>query len=128
MLSFRHGVVWVCALAFLIAGLLGAHLHLCFDGQEPATALHVLDGDHLDHHTDVEREHRDIDVDPLGKPLSKLYKSELPSPALLLLALLLVLPHGGAVPPLPRRLCLHLPPPRRWRPPLRAPPLLNLPR
>ena len=52
VLSF--GLVWVA----------GAHVHLCFDGQEPPATLHHLaqGGDHLDHHS-PEEGHSDSDVE-----------------------------------------------------------------
>lgn len=122
MVAFRHGVVGLCVLAILVAGLLGAHLHLCFDGREPPTTLHVLDSEHLEHHAALEHEHRDLDVDPLGKPLAKTYKVQLLTPWLLLAALLLTLSRGSDAPALSTRVLPCPSPPRRWRPPSQAPP------
>lgn len=119
----KHWVVSLCALAFLAASVLGTHMHLCFDGQEPPSSLHVLDGEHLDHHAGEAQAHDDLDVDLLGEPLLKTFKLDLPVLALLA-ACFLLMPTRAATLPLPaRRIAVPLPLPRHWRPLLRAPPL-----
>ena len=54
----------------VIASPVGAHLHLCFDGQEPAASLHLID-DGM-HHPDsgLDRPHHDaeVNVDTHGLP------------------------------------------------------------
>jgi hypothetical protein len=111
----------------LIASGLGAHIHLCFDGQEPESAMHVLDGnDHLDHHLGQDehgQSHNDVDVDVAGQALAKTFnQDELPVLALLW-AWLLPVPLKARFQrrPARRRSDTHRPP-RFWRPLLRAPP------
>lgn len=59
-----HPWFWLVLIAFVATRLADAHLHLCFDGQEAASAMHVSDGAvHNDaHHTDSVHADRDIDV------------------------------------------------------------------
>ena len=59
-----HPWFWLMLIAFVATRLADAHLHLCFDGQEAASAMHVADGAvHNDaHHTDSEHDDRDVDV------------------------------------------------------------------
>ncbi|HEY5810335.1 MAG TPA: hypothetical protein VIT67_20345 [Povalibacter sp.] len=59
-----HPWFWLVLIAFVATRLADAHLHLCFDGQEAASAMHVADGAvHNDaHHTDSEHADRDVDV------------------------------------------------------------------
>jgi hypothetical protein len=86
MPSKRWG--WVAALAVLFAGLSNAHahVHFCFDGQEPPAAVHLADG--LDHththahaHTHPENgdAHDDLDLDVPNKALAKHVKHDLPA-------------------------------------------------
>ena len=60
----RLAAVTLFSAALLLAWVAGAHLHLCFDGQEPSVTLHHLadGGDHLDHHR-PEQQHSDADLD-----------------------------------------------------------------
>ena len=108
-------------LIFLLAGALGVHVHLCFDGSEPPASVHAGGSERLDHH--VGGEHHDVDVEPVGELLAKSGKLDLPVLALVAALLLLLLPrattgvaHFSSRPAVPI-------PPRRWRPPLRAPPV-----
>lgn len=101
----------------------GPHLHLCFDGGEPQTSLHVLDGDV--HHLDEVAEfgHEDVDLSLAGDVLTKLNKLDLDLLALLLSAAFLwclwaLQQHGP-----PNRVPDLLASTRRTlRPPLRGPP------
>lgn len=56
----------------LVARAGDAHVHLCFDGSEPAQALHV-DGALLDHHDEIHATsvHHDVDVDAVDAALAK---------------------------------------------------------
>jgi hypothetical protein len=59
----RITCLWLALIAIVVGQLGGAHLHLCFDGQEPAAAVHVSDNvvhDDADH---LETEHVDQDVE-----------------------------------------------------------------
>lgn len=122
MYASRRWVLLPFIVAFLVARLTGAHLHLCFDGSEPLAQLHVSDSAELDHHSDEPQGHDDVDVDALGSVVAKLAKLDLPAVALVAWCLaLLVL----VVTRQPARQSFHRPPhrpPRFLRPLLRAPP------
>jgi hypothetical protein len=88
---FSRGWTWVACLAVLFAGLGNAHLHYCFDGQEPPVSVHLTDGidpghDHHDHtghapdHEPDQEHHDDLDVDlDLGNnALAKTFKFDQP--------------------------------------------------
>ena len=56
---------WITAIAVLVAGISNAHahVHLCFDGQEPPAAVHLVDDTgHLNEHA-ADSHHDDVDVD-----------------------------------------------------------------
>jgi hypothetical protein len=116
---------WLVLIAFLATRLVDVHLHLCFDGQEPASAVHMADGAVHDDADHVDKDHADRDVDMFDAILLK--KLADPSDALmalfvatLLLGLLPARAHRvplGTDPPIVLRSLLLL------RPPLRGPPL-----
>jgi hypothetical protein len=76
---------WSAALAVLFAGLTNAHAHVhyCFDGQEPPASVHLVDS--MDHaheipgHHDDPAEHDDLDVDVSSQALPKACKHGLPA-------------------------------------------------
>jgi len=113
--------------ALLWARVGGAHLHLCFDGRETPTSLHLSDAAHHEeghggHHGTGEL-HSDIDV-PLGEqPLTKPGKPVQDLPLLLLAAIcmaFLTLPRERPAPrATPPRLASAI---LGRRPPLRGPP------
>jgi hypothetical protein len=133
---------WLTSLAVLFGGLTNAHAHVhyCFDGQEPPAAVHLADAldhthehtgqhvaEHADHHDgdrgDDHDDHDDLDLDLPNPALAKVFK-QLDQPALASLpswhAPLAAL---GAAQPLP----LVEAPPTAYRayltPPSRGPPL-----
>lgn len=127
---------WLLALAcltLLFTQMGGAHLHLCFDGQEPPASLHLSDANHHDdhhgghhdrHHAAGETPHSDLDVPLANDVLSKPVKPILDL-SLILLAVLwlgaLSFTRDRIPPPDPTRL-------RAFStflllPPLRGPPL-----
>jgi hypothetical protein len=82
---------WITSLAVLFAGVTNAHAHVhyCFDGQEPPAALHVGDSpehshEHANHASQradtpdhgAEADHDDLDVDLLNKALAKVVKHD----------------------------------------------------
>jgi hypothetical protein len=71
----------LAAVAVLFAGLSNAHahVHFCFDGQEPAAAVHLADGlDHAhEHPAQGSDEHDDLDVDVPNQALAKQVKHDL---------------------------------------------------
>ena len=116
------------SIALLWARVGGTHLHLCFDGQEPAASVHLNHGDHHaeahgGHHHAGEEQHNDLDV-PMGDDaLAKPGKSGLDLPTLLAATLLLLLfGLGRAGWSAPGRLPGAARPARCLRPPLRGPP------
>ncbi len=120
-------VLWVVLIALLAVRMTDAHLHMCFDGQEPRSSLHVSDsGQH--HDSTNEANHVDTDVSLSVLVLLKAGKLDSNDlPLLLLGAFALwglfaprtrdVVPVASAVPV--RALLFFL------RPPLRGPPSLD---
>jgi len=65
-------VLWVVALSFVGMRIAGAHVHLCFDGQEQPSTLHLADAGIICHDDGGPAEpHQDRDVDALGTALAK---------------------------------------------------------
>lgn len=62
-------LLWVIAFALLMVRTADAHVHLCFDGQEPRSSFHVSDPEPVCHKDDGT--HQDRDVDALGAALVK---------------------------------------------------------
>jgi hypothetical protein len=126
MHSLRHNrftCLWL-VLAFIVVGQLGgAHLHLCFDGQEPASAVHMSDGDIHDDAHHLENEHVDKDVELFNATMvSKAdFSSDLLIPCCGLLLFLLPLPVRTHAPPT-RAEATAQPAHFFLRPPLRGPP------
>jgi hypothetical protein len=119
----RITCLWLALVAIVVGQLGGAHLHLCFDGQEPAAAVHVSDNVVHDDPHHLENEHVDQDVELFDATMVS--KADLAGdlPVLFCSFLLFVLP-------LPIR--THAPPESAeataqpalffLRPPLRGPP------
>lgn len=123
MLMNGSWIVIFSTLAFLFVSSAGAHLHVCFDGQEPLISVHVLDDDHADLHGD-DAAHDDLDIDPLSKSPPKPFHPDLSVVAFLIMSCVLLWRPAAAAIPVPlQRLIFPRSPPRYWRPPLRAPPL-----
>lgn len=74
MRLLRQLLFGLMGLAFLNANALGAHLHLCFDGMEPATSVHVFDGSQGMHHVGAAEKHNDTDVKVTEQALAKVIK------------------------------------------------------
>ena len=65
-------LLWVVALALIVARTSDAHMHLCFDGQEAPSSLHVSDRSVVCHLPDgPSGTHQDQDVDAVGAALAK---------------------------------------------------------
>jgi hypothetical protein len=76
---------WVTCLAVLFAGQSHAHLHYCFDGQEPPVSVHFGDGidpghEHEEHHDEDDSPHDDLDVEINrgDQALAKVFKLDHP--------------------------------------------------
>lgn len=112
--------IWLFIAALIVGRVEGAHLHLCFDGQEPPATVHLTDGVHHDDAHQLDEEHVDQDVDLFGATLVKKADSgtDLQTPFVTSISVLLpvesrrssrpeILTH-----PSPRRLLYLDPPPR----------------
>jgi hypothetical protein len=109
-------------IAFFVVQVAGVHLHLCMDGQEAPSSLHLSDaGLHEDHHDDGD--HDDLDLTGLWNVLAKKPQAGFDLPVLItgLLASFMpvVLPVTFSRSAEPR--ITHADS-RFYRPPLRAPP------
>ncbi|HET8880888.1 MAG TPA: hypothetical protein VFM56_01820 [Solimonas sp.] len=100
----------------------GAHLHFCFDGQEPAASMHVLDIDtHPDAGMDVE--HHDYDVMLGDNSLAKSGTLGIELPVFLIAVIaLMLLPRAQRRSRMPSSATLPRTAPPFLRPPGRAPP------
>lgn len=127
---FRHSRLqnWLLALlcvALLLGRVGDAHLHLCFDGMEPPSSVHLFDFGVHHAEPDLETSHVDVDVAIAGDLLSK---SKFKWHLLLALLVAIVMPglrrkaHQTGVPFGSR---FHPASPPYLRPPLRGPPLLT---
>jgi hypothetical protein len=120
-------VILLCTI-FLVIQSTDAHVHLCFDGQEPAVSIHIENGHELNEHlTEVSLDHHDLDIDLGVNSSTKLPKVDLPVLALLFSVLLLVFDLRGT-PPLARSRSTRFryQSPAHFRPPLRGPPILSV--
>jgi len=117
---------WLCfaLLAMLVIRLGELHLHLCFDGQEPAAAVHVGDLPLHDDGVHADASHSDQDVELSTTP-GLIKKSGVDTLDLLFvcLAVLLLLPASRRITPPPAYRFLLPAQPAYFLPPLRGPPL-----
>ncbi len=116
---------WLCLalLAMLVVRLGEMHLHLCFDGQEPAATVHVGDSPAHDNDTHADASHSDQDVELLSTAVIKKAGTDTLDLLFVCLALLLLLPTLRHAVPLPAYRFLAPPKPAYLLPPLRGPPL-----
>jgi hypothetical protein len=54
-----------------MARVSGTHLHLCFDGGEPRSSLHLVEDGNADLHFGANSPHEDLDVSAIGNLLVK---------------------------------------------------------
>ena len=133
---------WVASLAVLFAGVTNAHahVHLCFDGQEPPASVHVSDADGhhdgvrpIDHaddhehhdndaHHDDDADHDDVDLDLANPALAKTVKHDIAAIASLWLKGAAIVPSKARAPALDFERPAHSFRPY-LHPPLRGPPL-----
>jgi len=120
-------LLWLVSFALLAARVSDAHVHLCFDGQEPRSSLHVSQHEPICHTSDERRgDHQDQDVDiDAASPLlvKKDFQGDGVAPiAPAEISLLLLPPDRGARPALGehRHQTQH---PHSFLPPLRGPPV-----
>jgi hypothetical protein len=115
--------IWLVIAAVFVGRWEGAHLHLCFDGNEPPAAMHMADGATHDdaHHLDTV--HVDHDVDMFGATLLKKVSGGVDMPLNVSASILFLLPvvndrpsrPAPVIHPILRRFA-HLDPPPRGPP------------
>ena len=54
-----------------MARVSGTHLHLCFDGGEPRSSVHLVEDGNADFHFGANGSHADLDVSVVGNVLVK---------------------------------------------------------
>jgi hypothetical protein len=126
-LRFHPFLLWTVILAVLAVRLADTHLHLCFDGQEAPTSVHLADASvHHDDEHEHGPAHADKDINPF---VGTIVKSDDDSDSQPLFTLIVgtlltieLLPPDHGVPPLERETPLATSPPFHLRPPLRGPP------
>lgn len=118
--------LWLVLIAFLAIRLGDAHLHLCFDGQEPPASVHMADGSVHDDAHHVDSEHNDRDIQVFDAALVKKASGQADVLAALFVASILLL----LIPPAAERFVRRPNDPSSFvrtrfalRPPLRGPPL-----
>jgi hypothetical protein len=122
---YRLLLTLILCIALLAVRVGGAHLHLCLDGQEPASAVHV-GGDSLIHdQLENGPAHQDYDVDLISNPLGKFAKVDFSLFALILAVTLLLLTGRRTEPVLQQVFLRAFTPPARLRPPSCGPPLIS---
>ena len=123
----RNLLLVLLALSVLVVRMGNAHLHLCLDGAEPPSSIHILDADfHIEGPSNLEAmsaPHHDLDISLVTHALSKSSKLNVDDMALLatVLALFGLLAFGK----LAFTSAYVRPPfstPHYLRPPLRGPP------
>lgn len=124
-LRFNPLLLWTVVIAVLAVRLADTHLHLCFDGQEAPTSVHLADASvHHDEDHDDGASHADKDINPFVGTLVKSDDDAQPLFAFIVGTLLTIdlLAPDHAVPALD----WNTPPashsPFHLRPPLRGPP------
>lgn len=118
-------LLWTLLLAVLAVRIGDTHLHLCFDGLEPATSIHFADASvhHDDEHHESET-HADQDVNPFVGTLVKSDDDSRPVFAYIVGVLLIIQPvlEPSALGPIDPAPLSDTSPPFHLRPPLRGPP------
>jgi hypothetical protein len=85
----RPWLITLMCLALVIARISGAHLHLCFDGNEAPVTFYLADSEPHHEGDGAKVHHRDAEASATGDALSKSAKSLFDLPLFLLSALLL---------------------------------------
>ena len=62
LLARHRSILFGLCSLLLLAQFSGAHLHLCFDGQEPPIQLHLLDANEGHDETEFSRPHSDEEI------------------------------------------------------------------
>lgn len=112
----------LCAVLLITVRSADAHIHMCFDGQEPPAALHVADGGVHHSGPGMQQGHQDKDV---KYSADRTFKKGDANDALLIAAvwsLVASLPTRTAEPPQYTEAAPRASNPFHLRPPLRGPP------
>ena len=67
-------LLWVLALGLVVVRIADAHVHWCFDGQEPRSSLHVSDAGavcHTQQEPEGSTQGEDVDIAAVGAALAK---------------------------------------------------------
>ncbi len=119
----RPWLLTLFCVALLVVHVGGAHLHLCFDGSEPPSSLHLMDSGLHHAGPGADAGHQDVNLALAGEALTKLKLGsiDLDLPVLLIAALLV-----WSLLQAPRhRVPVFSSAARILWPPLRGPPLLT---
>jgi hypothetical protein len=119
--TLRTLLLTLLCVTLLAVRIGGAHLHFCFDGQEPAASVHMLD---VDTHPDagMDAEHHDYDVMLGDNNLAKSGTLGIELPVFLIAVIALLLPRVQRRSRMPSSATLLRTAPPFLRPPGRAPP------
>jgi len=91
--------LWIAIVSVAVVAMpvSGAHLHLCFDGNEPAAAVHAVEDGHHHAGEGATPSHHDVDVSLTSSALAKKLDRSLDLPPLLTAALLVLWTPGEPV-------------------------------
>jgi len=66
-----RALLFVACALLIMARVSGTHLHLCFDGGEPRSSVHLVEDGNADFHFGANGSHADLDVSVVGNVLVK---------------------------------------------------------
>jgi hypothetical protein len=75
-------VLLICSVMLLVLRVGGAHLHLCFDGQEALATVHLLDGGQEHREDGGPERHQDENLDDGASSLVKSFGADNDAPVL----------------------------------------------
>lgn len=64
-------LLFLACACLILARVNGTHLHLCFDGSEPRSSIHLASDAEADLHLGAHSPHEDLDVSVVGNVLVK---------------------------------------------------------
>ena len=64
-------LLFLACACLILARVNGTHLHLCFDGNEPPSSIHLVDDGDADLHFGAHSPHQDLDVSLVGNVIVK---------------------------------------------------------
>lgn len=81
LLKKQTSWIWLLCIVFLAVRIGGAHLHLCFDGEEPPFSVHAGESTNHDEHDGIH--HADTDLNLLDSASAKTFVKIQYTPALI---------------------------------------------